>query len=170
VLVGPEVHEELVDLVEDLGRAGVRTIDLVDRDDDRKVTGHRFLEDVPGLRQRTLGGVDEEEDRVDHEQRPLDLAAEVGVTRGVDDVQAGSRVIDGRLLGEDRDALLALQVARVEDAIDHGLVRAERARLAEHRVDEGRLAVVDVGDDGNVAQGARHGCGIRKGRALYARN
>ena len=33
-----------------------------------------------------------------------------------------------------------------------GLVGAERAGLAEHRVDEGGLAVVDVGDDGDVAQ------------------
>ena len=61
-------------------------------------------------------------------------------------------MIDGRLLGEDRDALLALEVARVHDPVDDGLVRAERAGLAEHRVDERRLAVVDVGDDGDVAQ------------------
>ena len=69
-------------------------------------------------------------------------------------------VVDRRLLGQDRDALLALEIARVHDPVDDGLVRAERAGLAEHRVDERGLAVVDVGDDGDVAQvGASRGRG-----------
>ena len=114
VLVGAEVHEQLVDVVEDLVRAGVAAVDLVDRDDDRQAAGHRLLEDVAGLRQRTLGGVDEEQHRIDHQQRALDLAAEVGVAGRVDDVEPDPGVVDRRLLGEDRDALLALEVARIE--------------------------------------------------------
>ena len=88
-------------------------------------------------------------------------------------------MVDGRLLGEDRDPLLALEVARVHDPVDDGLVRAERAGLAEHRVDERRLAVVDVGDDGDIAQvvadrevrGGGHGrAGLQgPGRAILAR-
>ena len=180
-VVGAEVHEQLVDLVEDLRGAGVGSVDLVDRDDDRQVAGHRLLEDVAGLGQRALRGVDEEQHGVDHQQAPLDLAAEVGVARRVDDVQADAAVVDGRLLGEDRDALLALEVHRVEDAVDDGLVRPERAGLAEHRVDERGLAVVDVGDDGDVAEvgsdgasgGGGHGRGSPRdsasGRGILAR-
>ena len=59
---------------------------------------------------------------------------------------------DRRVLGEDRDALLALEVDRVHHALGDVLVLAERAGLPEHRVDERRLAVVDVGDDGDVAE------------------
>ena len=59
---------------------------------------------------------------------------------------------DRGVLGEDRDALLALEVGRVHDPVDDLLAGAERAGLAEHGVDEGGLAVVDVGDDGDVAQ------------------
>ena len=150
--VGAEVHEQLVDLVEDLGRAGVAAVDLVDRDDDGQVARHRLLEDVAGLRQRPLGGVDEQQHRIDHQQRALDLAAEVGVAGRVDDVEPDAGVVDRRLLGEDRDALLALEVAGIHDAVDDGLVGAEGARLAQHRVDQRRLAVVDVGDDREVAQ------------------
>ena len=40
-------------------------------------------------------------------------------------------------------------------AVDDGLVRAEGAGLAEHRVDERGLAVVDMGDDRDVAQVVR---------------
>ena len=61
-------------------------------------------------------------------------------------------VADGRVLGEDRDALLALEVHRVEHALVDVLVRAEGAGLPEHGVDERRLAVVDVGDDRDVAE------------------
>ena len=68
------------------------------------------------------------------------------------------RVVDGRLLGEDRDALLALEVARIHDPVDERLVRPERAGLAEHRVDERGLAVVHVRDDRDIAQvGTRGG-------------
>ena len=171
MLVGAEVHEQLVDLVEDLARAGVGSVDLVEGDDDRQPPGHRLLEHVAGLGQRPFGGVDEQQDGVDHEQRPLDLATEVRVTRRVDDVQPDVAVVDGRLLGEDRDPLLALEVARIHDPIDHGLVRAERPRLAEHRVDERRLAVVHVSDDGDVPQiaadrevrGGGHGRAVLQG-------
>ena len=164
VLVGAEVHEQLVDVVEDLRRAGVGAVDLVERDDDGQPARHRLLQDVAGLRERALGRVDQQQHAVDHEQAALDLAAEVRVPWGVDDVQADAVDVDRRLLGEDRDALLALEVARVHDAVDHGLVRAEGAGLAEHRVDEGGLAVVDVGDDRDVAEVvADGGGGVRRG-------
>jgi len=65
---------------------------------------------------------------------------------------------------------LALEVVRVHDALLDVLVRGKGARLLQQFVDQRGLAVVDVGDDGDVAQGARHGAPIRKGRALYARN
>ena len=159
VLVGAEVHEQLVDVVEDLGRAGVGAVDLVERDDDGQAAGHRLLEDVAGLRERALGRVDQQQHAVDHEQAALDLAAEVGVAGRVDDVEADAVDVDRRLLGEDRDALLALEVARVHDPVDDRLVRAEGAGLAEHRVDEGGLAVVDVGDDRDVAEVVADGGG-----------
>ena len=77
----------------------------------------------------------------------------------VDDVELDAAVADRGVLGEDRDALLALEVHRVHDALVDVLVRAERAGLPEHRVDERRLAVVDVGDDRDVAEvfAALHG-------------
>ena len=50
----------------------------------------------------------------------------------------------------DRDAALALEVHRVEDLRFH-LARLERARDLEKPVGERRLAVIDMGDDGEVA-------------------
>ena len=88
----------------------------------------------------------------------------------VDDVEADPGVIDGRLLGEDRDPLLALEIARIHDPVDDRLVRAEGAGLAEQGVDQRGLAVVDVGDDGDVAQvgadGGLGGRGVVRGRGV----
>ena len=62
-------------------------------------------------------------------------------------------VADRGVLGEDRDALLALEVAGVHRPLVDVLGWcAERAGLPQHRVDERGLAVVDVGDDRDVAQ------------------
>ena len=157
-LVGVEVDEEVVDLVEDFLRTGVGAVDLVDDDDGRELGFERLREHVAGLRQRAFGGVDEQDDAVDHLERALDFAAEVGVAGRVDDVDLGVVVVDRGVLGEDGDAALFFEVVGVHDALGDGFVGAEGAGLAEHGVDERGLAVVDVGDDGDVADGFG-GCG-----------
>jgi hypothetical protein len=171
VRVGSEVHEELVDVVEHFRRAGVAPVDLVEGDDDGEPASHRLLEDVAGLRERPLGGVDEQQHGVDEVEASLHLAAEVGVAGRVHDVDPDARVVDRRLLGQDRDALLSLEVTRVHDPVHDGLVGPEGAGLAEDPVDERRLPVVDVGDDGDVpevgADGGRGGGGgARRREAL----
>ena len=61
-------------------------------------------------------------------------------------------VPDRGVLGQDRDALLTLQIHGVHDAVGDVGVLAEGAGLPEHGVDQRGLAVVDVGDDGDVAE------------------
>ena len=151
-LVGVEVEEELVDLVHDLLDPRVRAVDLVDDEDHRQLRLERLAQDEARLRQRPLARVDEQEHAVDHRQAALDLTAEVGMTRRVDDVDLRLAVAEGRVLGEDRDPLLPLEVHRVEHALVDVLVGAEGAGLPEHRVDERGLAVVDVRDDRDVAE------------------
>src|SRR5581483_11717974 len=100
---------------------------------------------------------------VDHGEAALDLAAEVGVAGGVDDVDLHVVPLHGRVLGQDGDALLALEVHRVHDALVDVLVGAERSRLPEHGVDQRRLTVIDVRDDGDVAQVGTYGHYLRVG-------
>ena len=159
-LVGVEIDEEVVDLVQHFLGAGVGAVDLVDDEDGGELGFEGLGEHVARLRQRAFGGVDEEDDAVDHFEGALDLAAEVGVAGGVDDVDLGVLVVDRRVLGQDGDAALFFEVVGVHDALGDGLVGAEGARLTQHGVDEGGLAVVDVGDDGDVADGLR--CGAQK--------
>ena len=100
LVVGVEVDEQLVDLVDDLLDARVRAVDLVDDEDHRQPRLERLAQDEARLRQRALGGVDEQHDAVDHRQPALDLAAEVGVAGRVDEVEldllAVARACSGR--------------------------------------------------------------------------
>ena len=148
---GVEFEEKLEDHVEHLVRAGVFAVDLVDDDDGLGADFERLAEHELGLRLRAVEGVDDEEHAVDHLEDALHFAAEIGVAGSVDDVDVVILVLERGVLGLDGDALFALEVHRVHDALDDGLVGAERARLAEELIDERGLAVVNVGDDGDVA-------------------
>ena len=152
LLVGVEVREEVEHLVHNFVVALVRAIDLVDADDGAQADLERLLQHELGLRHRALGGVHQEDGTVHHVEDALHLAAEVGVAGGVDDVDAGVLPVQGGHLGEDGDAALTLQVVRVHGALGHLLVLAEGARLRQQPVDQGGLAVVDVGNDGDIAQ------------------
>src|ERR671914_503332 len=149
-LVGVEVEEQLVDLVDHVADPCVRPVDLVHHEHHREPRLERLAEHEASLRQRPLGGIDEQHHAVDHRQPALDLAAEVGVAGRIDQVELDVAVPHGGVLGEDRDAALALLVHRVEDPVGQLLVRGEHAGLAQHGVDKGGLAMVDVRDDRDV--------------------
>jgi len=67
----------------------------------------------------------------------------------------GPGVVNGRVLGENGDALLALEVTGVHDALaglfDRVALR-ERSGLPEHCVNQRGLAMIDVCDDRDVSQ------------------
>ena len=98
-----------------------------------------------------FGGVDEEQRAVGHHQRALDLAAEVGVAGGVDDVDLDA-LRSGRLVFFARMVIPRSRSRSFESMTRSATASFSRnvPALAEHGVDEGGLAVVDVGDDGDV--------------------
>ena len=70
---------------------------------------------------------------------------------GVDDVDFYVVIEDGGVFGEDGDAALALQFVRVHDPFDVVFVGAKGAALLQHGVDQRGFAMVNVGNDGDVA-------------------
>jgi hypothetical protein len=113
----------------------------------------RLTENEARLGQWALRRVHQQHDPVDHRQRALDLAAEIRVPRRVHDVDQVIVIVNRRVLGENRDAPLALELVRVHDPLGHALVRPEDSALVQQRVDERGLAVIDMGDDRDVAKG-----------------
>ena len=112
----------------------------------------RLGDDELGLRQRAFGRVHQHQRAVHHVENALDLAAEVGVARRIDDVDARVLPLHRGSLGENGDAALALEIVGIHRALDLALVVPVNAGLLQQAVDEGRLAMVDVSDDGDVSQ------------------
>ena len=153
LLVGRfEGREEIEDFVDDLDMALVGPIDLVDDDNRLEAELQGLAEDEFGLRHRAFGGIDEQYRAVHHVEDTLDLAAEIGMAGRVDDVDAGVLPDERGHLGEDGDAALALEIVRVHGALGDLLIIAEGAGLGEQPVDHGGLAVIDMGNDGYVAE------------------
>ncbi len=150
---GVEGDEEVENAVEDFVGLGVLAVDLVDDDDGLGAGFEGLAQDETGLGLRAVGGVDDEEDAVDHVHDALDFAAEVGVAGGVHNVDVVFAVFEGGVFGADGDALFAFQVHGVHDALlgGDGLVGAKGARLFEQAIHQRRLAVIDVGDNSDVA-------------------
>src|SRR5262249_44248915 len=77
--------------------------------------------------------------------------AEIGMAGRVDNVDAHVSPDDGGAFREDRDAAFAFQFVGIESSLSDLLVGAKGAALSQHRVDKSGLAMVDMGDDRDVA-------------------
>ena len=128
-----------------------RLVDLVDDHDDGQGKRQRLLEHEIRLRHGAFLRVNEQKRAVGHLEHALHLAAEIGVARGVDDVDEVAPVFERPVFGGNGDAALALEVHGIHEAFRDNLVVAEHAALFEKLVDERGFAVVHVGDDGDVA-------------------
>ncbi|CAK0897721.1 unnamed protein product, partial [Prorocentrum cordatum] len=146
LVAGAKVAEQVESGVEHPVAACCRLIDLVDANHDLATKLQRLLQHKLGLRHWTFLRVYEEEASIRHVQNPLDLAAEVGVPRSVDDVDLDAFPINRRVLRKDGDAPLRLDLVTV-----HGSNAVILRGLGHERVRQRGLAVIDVRDDGNVA-------------------
>ena len=158
--VGRQVEEEIGGRLEHPVGARVPPIDLVDHHDRAQSELERLLQDEARLRHRPLGRVDDQQRAVGHAEHPLDLAPKIGVPRRIDDVQshflvrAVVAIRHADNLRQDRHALFAFErVARhaVEREAALAELEVDEPGLGQHRVHQAGLAVVDVGNDGYVA-------------------
>ena len=154
--------DDLLDLPPGFVRLRAREIDLVDDRDDLEGVLDREVRVGQRLRFHALRGIDQQQRPFARGQRAGDLVREVHVPGRVDQVQHVLLPVVG-VVGQpdgvrlDRDAALALEVHRVEDLRFH-FTRLERPRDLEKPVCERRLAVIDMGDDGEIAyQALIHG-------------
>ena len=142
-------------------------VDLVEDRDQRQVLLQRKVDVGERLRLDPLGGVDHEDRALAGLQAVADLVGEVDVAGRVDEIEPVRLAVLGRVVQAnrarlDRDALLALEVHRIENLARH-LARVDRVRQLQQSIGEGGLAVIDVGDDREVAKavlGDGHEAGV----------
>ena len=148
--------EQLGDLLGDALGLGAGQIDLVQARDQLEAGLDRQVRVGDGLGLDALRGVDDQQRALARRQRPRDLVGEVDVARRVDQVQLVGLAVppglveDADRLGLDRDPALALEVHRVEHLGAHR-ARIDGVGQLEDPIGQRRLAVVDVGDDREVA-------------------
>ena len=112
-----------------------------------------------------LGGIHEQDRPLACGQRAAHLVAEIDVPRCVDEVDHMAGVLEPDALELDGDPPLPLQVHGVEVLGAH-LPRVHRPAQLQEPVRERGLAVVDVGDDAEVAdsiEGGHAGGSLREG-------
>jgi hypothetical protein len=106
----------------------------------------------PGLGLDALDGREHQHGTVQHPEHPLDLGDEVGVPRGVDDVDRGAVERERHDRGLDRDAASALE----RQAVGTGRAGVDGPRLVDDSCDvqeplgQSGLTGVDVGEDAQV--------------------
>ncbi len=147
--------DHVLDLGTDAIGFGGGQVDLVeDRHD--LVVGIDGLVDVgQRLRLHALGGVDDQQAALDGAHGAADLIAEIDVARRVDQVEdvglaVARGVFDAHGVGLDGDAALALDVHRVEELLLH-VAFGDGAGELDQPVGQGGFPVVDMGDDGEIA-------------------
>jgi hypothetical protein len=157
--VGRVTADQAGQLLGELLRLRRGQVDLVEHRDDVQVVVHRQVEVGQRLRLDALGGVDQQDRALARLQRPGHLVGEVDVAGGVDHVEHVPVPGQPHGLRLDRDAALALDVHPVEILSAHGAVVHHTGDL-QHPVGKGRLAVVDVRDDAEVAD--QRGVGLAR--------
>ena len=147
--------DDVLDLLRDPVGVGGGEVDLVDDRDDLEVVVDREIGVGQRLGLNPLGGVDHQHRPFAGGQRPGNLVVEVDVAGGVDQVELVDFAVFGGILqvdgpGLDGDAPFPLDVHIVEQLVLH-VPFGDGAGGFQNPVGEGGLAVVDVGDDAEVA-------------------
>ena len=151
LLGGPQFDQQIEDLVLGPHGPGAGTVHLVDDHDGPQAQGQGLAGDELGLGHGAVEGIHHQQHGIHHAQDSLHLATEVGMAWSIHDVEAVAAPVQGRGLGQDGDAPLPLLVIAVHGPFLDPLVVPEHVGALEQGVNQGGLAMIDVGDDGEVA-------------------
>ncbi len=153
--------EQVEHLVDDPVRAGAGAIHLVHHHDRLEAVAEGLLGHEAGLRHGAIHRIDDQQHGVHHRQHALDLAAEVGMPWGIDDIDAEVLAFragpaNGGVLRQNGNAALLLDLVGVHHALADLLALTEGAGLFQELVDQRGLAMIDVGDNGDIAKVLNH--------------
>ncbi|MNZ64179.1 hypothetical protein D3C78_823450 [compost metagenome] len=173
--VGGVDADDVLDLVLDPLRLCLGQVHLVQHRHDLQALLDGGVAVGHGLGFHALAGVDDQQRAFAGRQGAADFVGEVHMAGGVDEVQLIGLtvlrlVVQGDAVGLDGDAALTLQVHGVQYLGLHLAVGQAAAHLNE-AVCQGRLAMVDVGDDGEIADMTQvtHGSTLEKAASRLAR-
>ena len=162
--VGAVQADGFLDLFLDAIHLGAGQVDLVQHGHDLVVVVQGQIDVGQGLGLHALGGVHHQQRAFAGGQGTRYFVVEVHVSGRVDEVQliflsVGSHIGDAHGLRLDGDAALAFQIHLVQVLLA-GLALADDLGQLKDAVGKGGLAVVDMGDDAEIANMIQTGHGI----------
>ena len=146
--------EDVFELLAAAGNIGGGEIDFIKNRDDGEVLFHGEVDVGHGLGFDALGGIDDEDGAFARREGTGDLVREVDVAGGVEEVELVSFAIlglesKGDGVGFDSDPFLALEIHGVE-VLGLRLTLGDGLSFLHEAIGQGRFAMIDVGDDGEV--------------------
>ena len=147
--------DAVLDFLLDTLGLGTWQVNFVDDGHDLEVVLEREVDVRQGLCLHALRRVHDEECALARGKAARDLVVEVDVSRCVDEVQfvqfpVLAAIVEPHGLCLDGDAALALEIHAVEHLRLH-LALTECPRVLDEAVGNGGFSMVDVGDDGKIA-------------------
>ena len=111
----------------------------------------RLLQHETCLGHGALKGVDQQNTAVGHIEHTLYLTAEVGVARGVDNIDFCTFPVNGNVLRKNGYTTLSFQVVRVKHLPTVILSVAEQLSCQHHLINQRCLSMIDMGNNRNVS-------------------
>ena len=150
-IVGTQFDKQVKGFGQDLLGPGIGAVDFVDDNDRLETDFEGLLQHKAGLRTGTFKSVNQHQASIGHLQHSFDFAAKVGVAGCIDNVDFRAQIVERDIFGENRNTTFPFQVVGIENTVLLYLGLAELTTGFDQAIDECRLAVVNVGDDSNVA-------------------
>ena len=151
LIAGLKVHQKFQNFVYYFSRTSLWTVDLVNTYDNRQVQFQCFLQYEFGLRHGSFKSIHNKDDTVYHFQYTLNLAAEVCMTWGVDDIDFCILIKNSGIFGENGDSSFSLNVVGVHDSLSYFLIGTEHTALFQKLIDQSGFTMVYMSDDGNIS-------------------
>ena len=151
LLVSIQINKEFQYFIDDFLRSCFRTVDFIDAHDNRQFQFQSLAQYELGLWHGTFKCIYYQNYTIYHLENTLYLAAEVGMSRCVDDIDLGIFIIYGGVLGEDGNTTFAFDVVGVHDTFRNFLILTEYTTLLQQFIHKCRLAMIDMGNDRDIA-------------------
>ena len=145
-----QFDKQVQDFAFHIGNALVRTVDFIDDDDWFQLMFQCLAENVLRLGHWAFMGIYQQENAIYHVEDTFYFAAEICMPWGINDIDFHAVVHDRGIFCQNGNASFPFNRVGVHDTFCHFLVISENMALFQHGIHKSRLAMVDMGDNGNV--------------------
>ena len=157
LLIGrAQLIEQIKSMIHHPIRSSAGSVYLVDYHDRMQAERQCLARYKAGLRHRPFHRIYQQQHTVHHRQYAFDFAAKIGVSRCVNNIDMHAFVLNRTILCQNGNAALFFQIIIIHYALGNMLVRSKSGGLSQQLIHEGGFAVVNVGDNGDVTDCARH--------------